>query len=65
MKKTAEITCDLIANKTADRISKVSKTLSKNNSERNEEEMLREIIIPQKLIYKIIDDLRLKIENYL
>ena len=44
IQKTAEATGDLIGNKTADRITKVSKTLPQNNSEtvRDEEEILRE-----------------------
>ena len=33
MKKTAEATCDLIANKTASRITNVSKNSQQNNSE--------------------------------
>ena len=43
---------------------KVSKTSPKNNSETNEEEILRERVIPPKLRHKVIDDLRLKTENY-
>ena len=47
-----------------DRITKVSKTAPKNNSETNEEEIFREIFIPAELGHKIINDLRLKDENY-
>ena len=42
----------------------MSKTSPKNNSKTNEEEMLREKNIPTELRQKIIDDLRLKKENY-
>ena len=64
LKKTAEATGDLIGNKIADRITKVSKTSPKNNPEANEEEILRESFIPLELRHKITDDLRLKKENY-
>ena len=57
--KTAEATGDLIGNKIADRITKVSKTSPKNISETNKEEILRERFIPLELRYKIIDDQRL------
>ena len=43
---------------------KVSTTSPKNNSETNEEEILRERLIPSELRHKIIDGLRLKEENY-
>ena len=49
----------MIGNKIADRITEVSKTLPKNNSEKNEEEILRERFIPSELTHKIIDNLRL------
>ena len=55
---------DLVGNKIADRITKVSKTPSKNNSETNEEEIRRKRDIPPKLRNKIIKDLRLNEENY-
>ena len=42
IKKTAEATGDLIGNKIADKIKRVSKTSPKNNSETEEEEILRE-----------------------
>ena len=41
-KKTVEATGYLIYNKMVDRITKVSKTAQKNNSETNEEEIFRE-----------------------
>ena len=43
---------------------KVSKTSRKNNPEQNEEEILRETIVPPELSHKIINNLRLKEENY-
>ena len=43
---------------------RVSKTSWKNNSETNEEEILREKYISQELRQKIIVDLRLKEENF-
>ena len=52
--KIAEATGVFIDNKIADRITKVSKTPPKNNSETNEEEILRERFIPPELKYKII-----------
>ena len=64
IQKTAEATGDLIGNKIADRIMKVSKISPRNNSETNEEEILRERFIPPELRYKVINDLRLKGENY-
>ena len=42
----------------------VSKTSPKNNSETNEEELLRKIYILPELRQKIIDDLRLEEENF-
>ena len=71
IQKTAEVTCDLIGNKIADKITRVSKTSPKNNSETNEEETLRKKFISPELsqkvtdgvrIKKIIDDLKLKKE---
>ena len=58
------MTGKLIGNRIADKITKVSKTLPKNNSETIEEEILREKYISGELRQKIIDDLRLKEENY-
>ena len=46
IQKTAKVTGDLIGNKIADRITKVSETSPKNNSETIEEEILRERFIP-------------------
>ena len=63
LKKKAELTSDLIGNETADKI-KVSKTSSQNNSETNEEEILRKWFIPSELRHEIIDNLRLKKESY-
>ena len=56
----------LIGNKVTDKITRVSKTSPKNNSERNtqEEEILREKCISPELRQKIIGDLRLKEENF-
>ena len=58
--KNAEATGDLIGNKLANKITRISETSPKNNSETNEEETLRERFVPPELGYKIIDDLRLK-----
>ena len=46
--KTAETTGDLIGNKIADRITKVSKTSPQNNSESTEEEIVRDKFIQRK-----------------
>ena len=62
--KTAEATDDLIGNNIADKITRVSKTSPNNNSERNEKEILRERFVVSELRQKIINDLRLKTENY-
>ena len=62
--KTSEEVGELIGNKIADTITKIWKTPPKNNSETNEEDLLREGFISSKLSCKIIDDLRLKEENY-
>ena len=50
----------MIGNKITIRITKVSKTSTNNNSETNEEEILREEYILSELIHKSIDGLRLK-----
>ena len=63
IQETPEATGNLIGHKFADNIRRVSKTSPQNNSETNEEEILRERYISPKLWQKIIDDLRLKIEN--
>ena len=60
IQKTAEATGHLIRNKIADKITRGSKTSPQNNSETNEEEMLREKYISPQLRQKIADDLRLK-----
>ena len=59
IQKTAEASGDLIGNKVADRIIKVSKTSPQNNSETNEAEILKERSISPEQRQKIIDDLRL------
>ena len=58
------MTSDVIGNKIADKITKVSEHLPKNNSEINEEEILRERFKPSELRHKVFDDLRLKEKNY-
>ena len=59
-RETAEATSDLIGNKTADKITRVSKTSPQNNPEINEEEILRERFISPERRQKITDNLRLK-----
>ena len=61
--KTAEATIDLIGNKITGKTTRVPKNSPQNNSEANEEEILRERFIALELRHKTIDDLRLK-ENY-
>ena len=63
IQKTEEATGDLIGNKIADKITRVSEISPKNDSEMNEEEILREKYISPKLTQKT-DDLRLKEENF-
>ena len=58
-KKTAEGTGDLTGNEITDKITKVSKISPKNNSEINEEEILRERYISPEKRLKTINDLRL------
>ena len=60
IQKTAEVTCDLIGNKIADKITRVSKTSPKNNSEANEEETLRKKFISPELSQKVTDGVRIK-----
>ena len=64
IQKLAEATGDLIGNKVADRITKVSKNSQQNNSEivtnENDKEIPKERYIPPEERKKIIDDLRLK-----
>ena len=58
IQKTAEVTSDLIGNKFADKITRVSKTLSQNNLETNEEIIKEKHISPelrQKKILAILD----------
>ena len=58
IQKTAEATGDLIGNKFADKITRVSKTLSQNNLETNEEIIKEKHISPelrQKKILAILD----------
>ena len=75
IQKTAEGIVSLIGNKNADKITqkfskitqnllKVSRTSPKNNLETNKKEILRERYISPELRDKIIDDLRLKKNNY-
>ena len=59
IQKTAETTADVIGNKIADKITRVSKTSLQNNSETNEEKMLREKYVSPETRQKIIDDLTL------
>ena len=59
IQEIVEATGYLIGNKIADRFMEVSKPAPRNNSETNEEEILRERFIPSALRHKIIDDLRL------
>ena len=54
-----EATSDLIGNKIANKITRVSKTSPQNNSATNEEEIYRERYIPPEERLKIIDNLRL------
>ena len=54
----------MIGTKIADKTTRVSKTSPHNNSETNKEEILRERYISPELRKKIINDLRLKEENY-
>ena len=58
-KKAAEATADLIGNKIADKIKRISKTSPQNNLETNEEEILTERYMSPEQRQKIIDDLRL------
>ena len=60
IQKPAEATGDLIGNKIADKITKVSKPSPKINSETNDEEILSKGNVSPQLRHKIIDDLILK-----
>ena len=57
VRKTAEVTGDLIRNKIADKITSLGK--SKNKEKENDTNKVEEIYIPPKKIQQIIDDLRL------
>ena len=59
IQKTAEAIDDLSVNKICDKMKKVSKTSSQNNSVTNEEKILRERHISPEERQKIIDDIRL------
>ena len=59
-----EATSNLIENKIADKITRVAKKSPKKVSETKEEEVIREKYISPELRQKIIDDLRLKEENF-
>ena len=60
IQKTAEEAGDLVGNRIADKTARDSNTSPQNNSETNEEEILREKYVYPELKQKIIDDLRLK-----
>ena len=57
--KKAEVTCDLIDNKTADKITRVLKTSPQNNSVTNKQERLKESYSSPDGKQKSIDDLRI------
>ena len=59
LKKTLKAISDLIGNKIADKITRVSKTLPQDNLETNEE-ILREKYTSPELRQKVINDLQLK-----
>ena len=63
IQKTTEAASDLTGNKIADKTTRASKTSAQSNLEANEE-ILGERYISPELRQKIIDDLRLKEENY-
>ena len=63
IQKTAEAKRDLIGNKIADKISRASKTSPKNNSETNEEEILRDKYVSPELRKNLLIMLRLKERN--
>ena len=64
IQKTSEATCDLIGNEIADKITRAIQISPKNNLETKEEEIIRDRYISPELRQKIINDLRLKEENY-
>ena len=57
--KTAEATGDLIGNKIADKITRLSKVSLQNNSETNEEETIRQRYISSEQRQQNFNDLRL------
>ena len=59
IQETADTTGDLTGNEITDRVTKVSKNWPNNNSEANEEEILRKRYISPAKRQKIIDGLRL------
>ena len=59
IQKTAVAANDLIGNKIVDKTTRVSKTSQKNNSETNEEDILKERYTSSEQRQKIIYDLRL------
>ena len=58
IQKTAEATGHLINNKIADKFKRVLKTSSHNNSESNEQEILRERYVSSKETQKVTDNRR-------
>ena len=64
IQKISETTGDVCENEIADKVTRASKISPKNNSETNEEEILRERFLPPELRHKIINDLRLKEKSY-
>ena len=62
--KTAEATGDLIGNKIAGRNTKVSRTSPKNNSQTNEEGILRGKFVAPGLTHKIVNDITIKGKKY-
>ena len=57
--KTAGTTGDLMGNEIGDKITRISKISSQNNSEANEEEILKKRYISSEQRQKVNDDLRL------
>ena len=58
IQKTAEATGHLINNKIDDKFTRVLKTSSHNNSESNEQEILRERYVSSKETQKVTDNRR-------
>ena len=63
IQKTLEATSNLIGNQITDKITAVSKKLPQNNSVSNEEKICRERYISREERQRIIDDLRLNLEQ--